>query len=115
LAKCWDVVFLEFQNDGTSFLESTFYDVNGYINTAWLSSCGFVPDIIWITGPGQSTTAYPVAIQESNLFQQDFIRSAVMAGNTMPPSVSLAKLLVYLISGAGFLRQQRDTAFSTRQ
>jgi hypothetical protein len=89
LAKCWDVVFLEFQNDGTSFLESTFYDVNGYIKTAWLSSCGFVPDIIWITGPGQSTTAYSVATQESGLFQQDFIRSAVMAGNTMPPGVSL--------------------------
>jgi hypothetical protein len=86
---CWDVVFLEFQNDGYNFMLSTFWDVNGYIVTQWQSSCGFVPDIIWATGPGQSSTATAIAVQEATLYNQDAIRTLVLAGDTMPPGVSM--------------------------
>jgi hypothetical protein len=90
LAQCPDVVFLEFQNDLKNLLISNFYDVNGYLNTAWKTSCGFSPDIIWITGPGQSASFYSQASnQEASFYQQDFIRTAVLAGDTMPPGVTM--------------------------
>jgi hypothetical protein len=86
---CVDVVFLEFGNDQFSFLPSTFYDVNGYLNTAWQTPCGFTPDIIWVTGPGQSASAYGPNILEAFGYFFDFQRSAVLSGDTMPPGVTM--------------------------
>jgi hypothetical protein len=87
LADCPDVIVLRFSNDGSNFLWSSFWNVIAYTQTpTWNSTCGSNPDILFVTPGTQAvdgtlgTNAY--AAQESILFIGQFIRSAILAGDT---------------------------------
>lgn len=87
---CPDVVFIEFGNDGGNLWWSSFVDVNGYMNSAaWQTACGYTPDIIYIPSGGNGASAYATGQMEGFYFEEDFLRSAVLAGDTMPPGITM--------------------------